>query len=181
MRATLALLGLLWLANPALADPEIAELAVDLDGDRVLVSLRLRDGITPQLARRLESGLPTPIVYRFELHRDRKRWWDRHLATNTLEAEALYDAVSRSYTVHLRLDGELIESRTVRDRKALEEAMTRIQGIPVFSLDGLGERGRVLVKARAELGSRTLLSMIPVTIATDWKDSRKFRIPRPPT
>ena len=53
----------------------------------------------------------------------------------------MYDAVARSYTVHYKLDDKLIESRTVRDRKSLEEAMTRVEQLPIFSVAGLPGSG----------------------------------------
>jgi hypothetical protein len=40
--------------------------------------------------------------------------------------------------------------------------------------------GRLVVKVAAEMGSRTILSFIPVTINTDWRESPKFRAPREP-
>jgi hypothetical protein len=178
MRAALAFFCLVLFAGPAGADARIADFQVAVDGNRVLASFRLRDAFDRRMVDRLESGLPTSIVYRFELHSDRKRWYDNHLESSTLEVSALYDAVSRSYTVHSRLDGELVESRTVRDREALEAAMTRVERLPVFTLGPeTPSRRRLLLKARAELGSRMLFSLVPVTIATDWEDSPKFRYP----
>jgi uncharacterized protein DUF4390 len=180
MRAKLALLVLFLLASQARADAEISEIKINLDAGRVLTSFTLRDAFDRRLSERVDSGLPTPILYRFELSRDRKRWWDQKLKTATLEVVAIYDAVTRDYTINYKLDDKLIESRTVRERKALEEAMTTIDQLPVFSLAGLPQEGRLLVKVAAEMGSRTILSFIPVTINTDWKESPKFRAPREP-
>lgn len=179
MRSAIVVLWLLvFAASAAAGDPRIAGLHVAFEGDRVLASFALEGAFDRRLSSRLESGLPTSILYRLELHRDRKRWYDRRLEENTLEVVAVYDAVGRTYTVHYRLDGELIESRTVRDRQEVQGAMTRLGPLPVFSLSQIrGERGRILVKVRAELGSRTFLSFIPVTVATDWADSNKLRIP----
>lgn len=169
-----ALLGLLPLAPQAAAEARISDLQVSLDGNRVLVSLTLAGAFDRRLSRRVESGLPTSILYELELHKDRKRWYDNRLDEATLEVLAVHDAVARTYTVHYKLDGELIESRAVRDHEALEAAMTRVERVPVFTLDRASRR-RLLIKARAELGSRTLLSFIPVAIHTDWRDSGKFR------
>lgn len=180
MRAKLALLALFLLASQVRAEAKISEIKVNLDGDRVLTSFTLRDAFDRRLSERVDSGLPTAILYRFELSRDRKRWWDQKLKTCTLEVVAMYDAVGRAYAVHYKLDDKLIESRTVRERKALEEAMTTVDRLPVFSLAGLAAEGRLLVKVEAEMGSRTILSFIPVTINTDWKESPKFRAPRQP-
>ncbi|HKI06307.1 MAG TPA: DUF4390 domain-containing protein [Thermoanaerobaculia bacterium] len=177
MRAQLTLLLLFFLASQAAAGAKISEIKVNLDGDRVLTTFTLREAFDRRLAERVESGLPTSILYRFELARDRKRWWDQQLKKNSLEVVTTYDAVARAYTVHFRLDDKLIESRTVRERKALEEAMTEIERLPVFSVAGLPNDWRLLVKVQAEMGSRTVLSFIPVTINTDWKESSKFRAP----
>ena len=78
MRAILAiptLVGFLLLVPQARADSaRISPIKVSLDGDRVLASFTLRDAFDRRLRQRIESGLPTSILYRFELHRDRKRW-----------------------------------------------------------------------------------------------------------
>jgi len=173
-KAGFVLLGLLLLASGARADARISSLDVAVDGNRVLASFTLSRAFDRRLSRRIDSGLPTSIFYEVELHKDRKHWLDDHLDSSTLEIAVMHDAVARTYTVHFRLNDALIESRTVRDREALEAAMTRIERLPVFTL-GPEARGRLLVKVRAELGSRTLLSLIPVAIHTDWKESRKFR------
>lgn len=181
MRATLALLGVLALAfaSQARAEARITSFQVTLEASQVLASVTLDKAFDRRFIARVDSGLPTVIVYRFELDLDRRNWWDPRLRSNSLEVEALYDAVARQYTVHFRLDDKLIESRTVHDRKALEAAMTRIERLPVFSLNGIHERNRLLLRARAELGSRNVLSFIPVVITTDWVESEKFRLPQP--
>ena len=180
MRAKLALLCFFLLASQARADARISEIKVNLDGGRVLTTFTLREAFNQRFRERVESGLPTAILYRFELARDRKRWWDEKLQTNTLEVVATYDAVARAYTVHSKLDDKLIESRTVRELKDLEEAMTEVRDLPVFSVAGLSDRWLLLVKVQAEMGSRTMLSFIPVTINTDWKESSKFHAPKQP-
>lgn len=184
MRATAALLAsvLLFLASPAPARAEgrISGLEVKLDGPRVLASLALVDAFHRRLRERVASGLPTSIVYRFELDRDRQRFWDSYVQEATLEVTAVYDAVARQYTINYKLNDKLIDSRTVHDPQALAEAMTRIEALPVFTLAGIPADWRLLVKARAELGSRTVLSIVPVAITTDWVESRKFRPPSPP-
>jgi hypothetical protein len=65
----------------------------------------------------------------------------------------------------------------VYDQPSLAAAMTRIEALPVFTLDRLPQRWRLLIKARAELGAKTILAMIPVTVTTEWTESRKFRGP----
>src|SRR5262245_66306842 len=106
MKASPALLcALLFLflgfaGTAARADARIRALRVDLDGDRALVSFRLDRGIDRRLLERIESGLPTRIVYELLLSRDRKRWYDQALLDDTLEITALHDAVARETSLH---------------------------------------------------------------------------------
>ena len=179
MRAKLALLGFFFFVSQALADAKISEIKVTLDGERVLASFALQDAFDHRLSERVDSGLPTSILYRIELDHDRKRWWDQKLQDVTLEVVAIFDAVARSYTVHFKLNDKLIESKIVRDRQALEEAMTVIDRLPVFEVESVPKQGRSLLKIQAETGSRSLLSFIPVSIKTNWKESPKFRAPQP--
>ncbi|HVT58698.1 MAG TPA: DUF4390 domain-containing protein [Thermoanaerobaculia bacterium] len=174
----LVLLGWLLLAPAARAEAKISGFQAALDGKQVLVSLALNSAFNRRFVARLDSGLPTAILYRFELYRDGRHWWERRLKANTFEVVAIYDAVGRVYTVFSRLDDKLIESRTVHDRQALEGAMTRIERLPVFTLADTEHR-RLLLRVRAELGSRTRLSFIPVTITTDWVESNRIRPPAP--
>lgn len=163
------------LASAAHGEARVKNLEIKVEGSKVAASFRLQDGFHRRLRERVESGLPTSIVYQFELHRDRKRWYDRRLKANTLEVVAIYDAVAREYMVNYKLDDKLVESRTVRDKQALAEAMTHVGPLPIFTLDDLPRSWRLLVKVRAELGSRMVLALVPVTIGTDWKESKKFR------
>jgi hypothetical protein len=179
MRAILALLCLLAFASQARAEAKITDFQVALDGAQVLASLTLANVFDRHFVARVDSGLPTTIVYRLELDRDRRNWWDPRLKSASLEVQALYDAIGRVYTVNFRLDDKLIESRRVHDRKALEAAMTHIERLPVFNLAGIREGRQLLLRARAELGSRTVVSFIPVAVTTEWVESEKFRPPQP--
>src|SRR5258708_32524304 len=174
MKAKLALLGFFFFVSQALADAKISEIKVTLDGERVLASFALQDAFDHRFAERVDSGLPTSILYRIELDRDRKRWWDQKLQEVTFEVVAIYDAVARSYTVHFKLNDKLVESKTVRDRPALEEAMTVIDRLPVFEVENIPKQGRSLLKIQAETGSRPPLPPHPGSIQTTWKVTPNF-------
>jgi hypothetical protein len=182
MPSRLALLIALLLSGglPALA-AELRDLQPTVADGQVLVSFQLDGAFEPEVVDRVESGLPTSFVYQVELLRDRKRWWDDQVAGATLEVVAMYNAVSREYLVNFKRDGKLVESRLARSRADLESAMTHFERVPLFNLADLrvGPHARLLLKAKAELGSKTWLSFIPVHVDTDWAQSRKF-LPREP-
>ncbi len=180
MRAVwaLCLVGAL-VASAAVAEPRIRELSIVYDGGQLLASFRLEDGFTPGLLARIESGLPTSLVYELELERDRKRWWDEQLDSTTLEVVAMFNAVTREYLVNTKLGGKLLDSQTLHDPGDLERAMTTFTALPVFALESPGHRERYLIRARVDLGTGHVLGFIPVLRSTDWVESNKVRVRRP--
>lgn len=185
-----AALALLALAAAALAaapaagqegdgEPRIAAVEVAVDGNLARVGFRLEDAVTPRFVERLESGLPTGFLYRLELLKDRKRWFDRGVELATLQVFAMYDAATRGYLVNYKLDGKLIESRLVRGLPDLERAMTVIEALPAFELEGLPRSWRLLVRVQADVGAQTHFGILPGRLVTDWRESRKFRTLNP--
>jgi hypothetical protein len=164
-------------ASPA--GPEIRELSIATGGGQVLVSFRLADGFTNELRERIESGLPTSLVYELELLRDRKRWWDRGVDSSRIETVAMYNAVTHEYLVNTKHDGRLIGSRTVRDLDELERAMTELAAFPAFTVEADDSRTRYLVRVRVGLGAGTFLGFIPYQRDSAWTDSNKVRLAPP--
>lgn len=152
----------------------LSELQVSIEARRVEVSFRLVNGFTDEVLERIQTGLATGFTYQFRLFRDQKRWWDNKLDSSNLQVIAQYNAVTREYLVNFRQDGKLIDSRVARDRDELEQAMTRFESLPVLELGDLKPNKRFLIRARAELGSRTMMLIIPTRVHTDWVRSKKF-------
>lgn len=171
------LLGLFLAFSTPLGAAEIRHFAIELEEGQVLFSLRLEGAFHAKLLERVESGLPTTLIYELELSRDRKRWFDRNIGESTLTVVGIYDAVRREYLVNYKLDGRLLESRMVHDLAELEEAMTVVKRLPAFSAEGLEGNQRLVAWARAELGSTNLLGFIPRRLTTDWAESNKVRPP----
>jgi hypothetical protein len=157
--------------------PALKDMSLTLDGKQVLVTMELRNAFDQDLQERIDSGLPTELLYEVKLLRDRKRWWDRRLDRTRIQVVAMYDAVAREYLVNLRHDGKLIASRMAKDSSELERAMTRLETIPLFNLPDLPPGTRLLVRGRAILGSRTRFRLVPTRVTTEWVDSRKIRTP----
>jgi hypothetical protein len=87
----------------------------------------------------------------------------------------MYNAVTSEYLVNYKIDGELIESRVVRNQEDLERALTRFERIPIFDLEDVSSTDRMLVRVRADLGSKTGFLFLPMRVTTGWHRSRKFR------
>jgi hypothetical protein len=159
--------------QPFLTEPELV-----IEGQRAVISFRLVGAFTEELFDQIQAGLPTGFTYQFNLLRDHLRWADNRIDTSELQVVAMYNAVTREYLINFKQDGKLIDSRLARDREELERAMTDIESIPAFVLGrDLNPNKRYLIKARAKLGSRTIMLLIPTQIETDWVTTRKFRPP----
>lgn len=174
--AALTLTAFLFFGSSA-DKPRLSELQVALDGRRVEASFELVNGFTDKLFERIQTGLASGFTYQFVLTRDQKRWFDNRLDSSTLEVTAMYNAVTREYLVNFKQDGKLVDSRIALDREELERAMTRFSGLTIFHLGEKGNDKRLSVGARAELGSKTTLLIIPTRVKTDWVRSRRFRLP----
>mgnify|MGYP001824073697 FL=1 len=159
--------------KPYLTEPDLV-----IEQGRAVVSVELVGAFTDELFEQIQTGLATGFTYQFNLLRDRLRWADNRIDKSELEVMAMYNAVTREYLINYKHDGKLIDSRIARNREELEEAMTRIESIPAFVLShDLKPDLRYLIKARAKLGSRTIMLLIPTRIETDGVTTRKFRPP----
>lgn len=168
----------LWLAVSVEASGEagIQDLRIKIQDQQVLTTFRLVNAFDEDFRRRIESGLPTDLVFRFELERDRRSWFDQSVASGRLQVIAMFNAVTNEYLVNFKHDGNLIESRVVRDPDQLHQAMTELTDFPIFSIAGRDPDERLQLRVRAELGTRMLLAFIPRTLATEWARTDRFRI-----
>lgn len=174
---TLGWLILLFFAQSE-SKPQLSNFLVSLSGREVTVSFHLDHAFDTRLMERIHSGLPSGFSYHLVLHREHKHWFDRNLDRTTIQVVAMYNAITEEYLVNFKQDGRLIESQTARTPVELERIMTLFESLPVFTLDPLPYHWRLLVRAEAELGSKMVLSMIPMRVTTAKVESRRFRSPQ---
>ena len=155
-------------------DAVIDDLSARVENDRLLASFRLDHALGDDFQRKVRSGLPTEIVYDFELRRPRRSWFDATVARSRMQVVAMYNATTDEYLVNFKHDGELVSSRSVREVDAVRAALTRLDDVFVFSLADRSESEQLHLRVRAELGTKTWLAFIPRTIETDWAGTNAF-------
>jgi hypothetical protein len=153
----------------------VADLRLSARAQQLAVSCVLRDAFDEEFRRRLDSGLPTSLVYEIELTRERRLWVDKTVGRSRLQMIVMFNALTREYLLNLKLDGELIESRVVRDQEELRKAMTTLVALPVFDLRDRSANESLRLRVRAELGTTTTFLFIPRTVHTDWVETPLFR------
>lgn len=178
----LALAALFWLVQVHAADdpkPRISGLAVTFDGSHVVVAFGLRHAFDARMRERIEAGLATTVLYEMQLIRDRPWWFDRKVDVSRLEVTAKYDALTMEYRVNFKLNDKLIDSRIFQDLDPLERAMTRVLDLPAFEFRLEADSREITLRVRADLGSRTWLSLVPTRITTAWAESRRLAPKQP--
>ncbi|MEM7583303.1 MAG: DUF4390 domain-containing protein [Acidobacteriota bacterium] len=157
-------------------DPRITGVKIDFEDQHMLLSFKLLDAFDDSIRKRIDSGLPTSFTYELQLIRGRKTWFDRAVDYGTLRVGAMYNAVRREYLINFEHDGNLIESKVVKDATELVAAMTEFSSFPAFELEGKKRHHRLRVRVRAELRTKTIFFFIPSTVHTDWAETRRFRL-----
>lgn len=155
-------------------DAEIDELSARIQSARLFASFRLDHALGDDFQRKVRSGLPTDIVYVFELRRPRRSWWDATVARSRMQVVAMYNATTDEYLVNLKHDGELVSSRSVREAHEVRAALTRLDDVFVFNLADRPQSERLHLRVRAELGTKTWLAFIPRSLETDWQATQAF-------
>lgn len=156
--------------------PQIAGLDLQPEGQRIQLSFRLLNAFDEELQQRLDSGLPTGFGYTFQLLKDRRSWFDKSLASGNLRVDAMFNAVTGEYLINFKHDGNLIESKVVREPDELEKALTEFTLFPAFSVDDEDMGQRLRVRVRADLGTKHVFFFIPRRLSTDWAESERFEI-----
>ena len=162
------------------AEARITDIRLAFGEQQILLSFKLLDAFDSELQKRIDSGLPTSFTFDFELERTRRSWFNKSVDSSTLQVSAMYDALGRQYLINFKHDGDLIESRVVKDAGELRAAMTEHADVPVFTTVGKNPQQRLRVRVRAELRTRTIFFFIPSTVHTDWAETRKFRLAEEP-
>ena len=176
MSAALALSAFLFFGSSP-DKPHLTELQIALEGRSLAVSVQLINGFTDQLLEEIQTGLASGFTYQFVLSRDQALWFEKKLDKSQLEVTSMYNAVTREYLINFKLDGKLIDSRIARNPEELEREMTQISNLKVFQLESTNPNRWLVVRARADIGSKTTMLIIPSRIRTDWVRSRKFYPP----
>lgn len=151
----------------------ISELSAVREGPLLLVSFRLDRALDERTWEKIESGLPTGFTYDVQVRRIRRRWFDRSVAATRVQVVAMYNALTREYLVNFKRDGELYASRVVTSPEDLERALTTFEELPSVELEP-EPAGRLVLRVRAEVRTRTLLGLIPDRVHTAWAQTPPF-------
>ena len=173
MRA-LSLAVLFLTATSLVADepnPTIENLTATAANRKVSVRFTLRNVFTSEIVEALQSGVPTSFTYFIEIFRDRPNWFDDGISAARVEVICTFNSVTREYLLNYRRDRHLVRSETFTELAALERAMTTIEELELFDIDGRKPH-KLKVRVKANLDRGWLLYVIPWEVSTRWREAR---------
>lgn len=176
-----ALVGGLALLPPAraqeAAECRVGSVLLSFAGRQLRVDAALKPGLPQETVQRLSSGLPTTTSWDIRLYADRGVfffWPDGLKDSRRYDVTATYRPVTSDYSVERRLDGKLLEARTVASRAVALEALESARGLPTFEM-GRHLLGKLLyVRVRCTYGTGVSLGVVPTNSATGWTRSESF-------
>ena len=159
----------------------ISQLSAVVRDGRVVLDLESEGLLDARSLERLESGLPLEYRYQVEIFSRRRGWFDKGRGNATIDLQAVYDAVSREYTVTRRLDGDLFDVKSARSLDELEPLLTHLEQLPVLQVSDLPLGDDPELRARIVSDERTWRWLVPRPITGDWSTAQLTLEPAAPT
>jgi uncharacterized protein DUF4390 len=154
------------------ANPSIEKLAATASGQKVSVRFTLANVFASgEVVEALQSGVPTSFTYFVEIFRDRPNWFDDGIAAARIEVICTFNSVTREYLLNYRRDRHLVRSETFTDLAGLERAMTVIEELELFDIDGR-KPYKLKVRVKADLERGWVMYVIPWDVSTRWRETR---------
>ncbi len=155
-------------------EPRVSGVALAFVGRELRVEARLSPGLPEEVRQRCGSGLPTTAAWEVRLYGHREVWWDGLKDERVYEVTAAYRPVSSDWVVERRLDGKLLETRTVPTLDEAVAALSAVRELPVFIMGNHLIGKSLQLRVRCTYGDRLVLGVIPGRVATPWERSEIF-------
>jgi hypothetical protein len=173
------LLGvLIALSGRALAQtpdaPAVPGVSSWLAGRELHVEAKLAPGLPETARQRLSSGLPTTLTWTIRLFLFRNIWWDALKDERLYAVTATYRPDTSDYLVERRLDTRLLDTQLVPTRDEAAALLSRVPGLPVFTMGDHLLGKKLVVRLRCRYASGVTLGVVPTNDETDWARSGIF-------
>lgn len=150
-----------------------------LTGRELHVEAKLNPGLPRDVEERLESGLPTTVLWRVRLFAFRNLWWDGLKDERRYEVTATYRPLAGDVLVEKRLDDRLIGSQVVPTRGEALKVLSEVPGLTLFLMGQHLEGKRLVVRVKCSYARSVALGVVPTTVETPWVRSGGFDWPPP--
>jgi len=141
--------------TPAPADgARLSELSVTPSEGVLVFQATVAGAFNEKMEAAIKSGVPVTFTFLIRAARVRRMWFDRDVAEYRVSHTITYDNLKEEFTVHRSWEGE--KTLVTKSLDQARNAMVRIEGLPLCSLDDLERDTVYRVSAKAELDKLTL-------------------------
>ena len=155
-------------------EPAVRNVAVVIQGRQLTTEARLDPSPLPEVRQRLSSGLPTTSTWEIRLCAARDFWFDGLKDERRYEVTATYRPLNSDWLVEKRLDGKLLETRTLPTLGETEDALYHLPPFAAFTMADHLLGKRLVLKVRCTYSTGIVLGVVPVAIDTGWARSKIF-------
>jgi hypothetical protein len=169
-------------ASPAEAKQKakITQLTLIVDAESVGVSFFFENGFSPKTEQILRNGVPANLTFHVKLHRSRRLWKDKTVASLEWTRRIHYDNIKEEYEIFMQ---ETSAPIMIKDFQEAKERAARVENVWVTPVRPLSAQKIYYIRVRAELepgrlpfSLKDLFFFIPSgKIKTDWLVQR-FRV-----
>ena len=128
-------------------------------GEHLVVTVELRDGLTPEVLAAIDSGLKTTFTYTVDLKVEATLFRDRTVMSAIVTNSVEFDNLQRKYTLERSVDGRevTVTPKVTDDPAIVRQLLTRLQDLALFKTRQLVRNReyyvRVSASARPSYGS----------------------------
>jgi len=143
--------------------------------DRELrVEATLSPGLPEEVRQRLGSGLATTVSWQIRLFLFRNLWWDALKDARRSGAPPPPRPAPPHPPGARRPPPRLLDTRILPTKEEAAAALTRLGGLPVFTMGDHLLGKKLVVRLRCRYGDGFALGVVPTSDVTDWTRSGVF-------
>lgn len=118
-------------------------------GDYLIVTVELRDGLTPEVLAAIDSGLKTTFTYTVDLKVEATLFRDRTVMSAIVTNSVEFDNLQRKYTLERSVDGRDVKKFVTDKPSDVREWLTHLQDLALFKTRQLVRNREYYVRASA--------------------------------
>ena len=152
-----ALLCVLLALLPAVAlagNARMSGTAVTAAQEVLLLQTAVAGAFNEKMEAAIKSGVPVTFTFFVWASKVRRLWFDNDVAEHRLTHTIKFDILKEAFTAHRSWEGE--KSLVTKSLDQARAAMTRIEGLPLCSLNALEKGTAYRISVKAELDKMTL-------------------------
>jgi hypothetical protein len=130
------------------ADPQIQDVLIQKNPHHVVIFAKVVNCFTKDMESAIMAGIPLTFTYYADFYQQRSFWFDKKLASKTVEHTVKYDQVKKTFFVS---SGRGKEPSTHQDLNSAKEVMADLSSLEIVPIADLKKGVSYYVEIKAKL------------------------------